>query len=103
MRMPKLQVVEVFMRVRAESGKPMVLSAVGGFPELASEHGAARIVPPENPAALAQALAELVDDEVARSELAAAARRAAEGPFSWDRIGADTLSLYEELLASERR
>ncbi|MDP9276713.1 MAG: glycosyltransferase family 4 protein [Actinomycetota bacterium] len=84
-------------------GKPMVLSAVGGFPELASEHGAARIVPPENPAALAQALAELVDDEAARSELAAAARRAAEGPFSWDRIAADTLSLYEELLASERR
>jgi glycosyltransferase involved in cell wall biosynthesis len=84
-------------------GRPMVLSAVGGFPELASEHGAARIVPPENPAALAQALAELVDDEAARSELATAARRAAEGPFSWDRIAADTLSLYEELLASERR
>ena len=30
-------------------GKPMVLSAVGGFPELAAEHGAARIVPPERP------------------------------------------------------
>ena len=37
-------------------GKPMVLSAVGGFPEL-GEHGAARIVPPEDPAALAAALA----------------------------------------------
>ncbi len=84
-------------------GKPMVLSAVGGFPELASEHGAARIVPPENPTALAQALGELIDDDAARSELGAAARRAAEGPYSWDRIAADTLSLYEELLASERR
>ncbi|MGH2980804.1 MAG: glycosyltransferase family 4 protein, partial [Solirubrobacterales bacterium] len=83
-------------------GKPIVLSAVGGFPELASEHGAARIVPPENPAALAQALGELVDDENARSELAAAARRAAEGPFSWDRIGAETLALYEELGAGRR-
>ena len=37
-------------------GKPMVLSAVGGFPEVA-EHGAARLVPPEDPAALAAALA----------------------------------------------
>ena len=37
-------------------GKPMVLSAVGGFPRLAEE-GAARIVPPEDPAALAAALA----------------------------------------------
>jgi glycosyltransferase involved in cell wall biosynthesis len=83
--------------------KPMVLSAVGGFPELAGEHGAARIVPPENPAELAQALAELVDDEAARNELAAAARRAAEGAYSWDRIGADTVTLYEELLAEQHR
>jgi glycosyltransferase involved in cell wall biosynthesis len=84
-------------------GKPMVLSAVGGFPELASEQGAARIVPPENPAALAQAMADLIDDESARSELAAAAQRAAAGPFSWDRIGAETLSLYEELLSAQHR
>jgi glycosyltransferase involved in cell wall biosynthesis len=81
--------------------KPMVLSAVGGFPELAAEHGAARIVPPEQPAALAQALDELVEDDAARTELAAAARRAAEGAYSWDRIGAQTLTLYEELLAAE--
>ena len=36
-------------------GKPMVLSAVGGFPEVAAT-GAARLVPPEDPAALAAAL-----------------------------------------------
>lgn len=83
-------------------GKPMVLSAVGGFPELAADHGAARIVAPENPAALAQALAELVGDEAARSELAAAARRAADGPFSWDRIGDRTLALYEGLVSEHR-
>jgi glycosyltransferase involved in cell wall biosynthesis len=84
-------------------GKPMVLSAVGGFPELAEETGAARIVPPEDPAALAAALGELLDDEGARSQLATAAQRAAEGAYSWDRIGAQTLSLYEELLAEHQR
>ncbi len=84
-------------------GKPMVLSAVGGFPELASEHGAARIVPPENPTALAEAMVELLDDEAARSELAVAAQRAAASPFSWDRIGAETLSLYGELLSAQHR
>jgi glycosyltransferase involved in cell wall biosynthesis len=84
-------------------GKPMVLSAVGGFPELAEEHGAARIVPPEDPGALAAALSELLGDEVARSELAMAAKRAAEGPYSWDRIGARTLGLYEELLGEQHR
>jgi glycosyltransferase involved in cell wall biosynthesis len=83
-------------------GKPMLLSAVGGFPELATEHGAARIVEPENPAALATALSELIADEGARDELAEAARRAADGPFSWDRIASQTLELYEELLAERR-
>ena len=78
-------------------GKPMVLSSVGGFPELAAEHGAARIVAPEDPAALAAALDELVADPAARAELAAAARRAAEGPFSWDAVAARTLALYREL------
>ena len=80
-------------------GKPMVLSAVGGFPELAARHGAARIVAPDNAAALAQALGELVDSEQARDELGAAATRAATGPYSWDRVAAQTLDLYRELLA----
>lgn len=80
-------------------GKPMVLSAVGGFPELAREHGAARLVPAGNVAELAQALAGLVDDEQARAELAAAAGRAASGPNSWDSIGEQTLALYRELLS----
>ncbi len=39
-------------------GKAMVLSAVGGFPEVAAT-GAARLIPPEDPVSLAAALAEL--------------------------------------------
>jgi glycosyltransferase involved in cell wall biosynthesis len=85
-------------------GKPIVVTAVGGFPELAREHGAARLVPPGNAPELAQALGELIEDESARSALAAAARRAAQGPYSWDAIGASTLELYRELAeAAERR
>jgi glycosyltransferase involved in cell wall biosynthesis len=84
-------------------GKPMVLSAVGGFPELSKEHGAAQIVPPEDPAGLAAALNRLVGDEAARAELSEGARRAAEGPFSWDGIAARTMSLYDELLGAKTR
>lgn len=80
-------------------GKALVLSAVGGFPELAARHGAARIVAPDEPAGLAQALAELVDDPVARAELGAAALRAAAGPYSWDEVARQTLSLYRELVS----
>jgi len=83
-------------------GMPMLLSAVGGFPELADEHGAARIVAPDDALALGAAMSELIADEPARAELAEAARRAAEGPFSWDRVASQTLELYEELLAERR-
>jgi glycosyltransferase involved in cell wall biosynthesis len=79
-------------------GKPMVVSAVGGFPEVA-DAGAARLVPPGDTPALAAALRELVDDPAAREELAAAARAAAAGPYSWDEAARLTLALYEELLA----
>jgi glycosyltransferase involved in cell wall biosynthesis len=78
-------------------GKPLVLSAVGGFPEIA-EQGAARLVPPEDPASLAAVLAELVDDEDARDELGKAAATAASGSYSWDEAARQTLDLYRELL-----
>jgi glycosyltransferase involved in cell wall biosynthesis len=78
-------------------GKPLVLSSVGGFPELA-ETGAGRLVPAEDPAALAGALTELTSDSAAREEMAAAALHVASGPFSWDAVARQTLALYEELL-----
>jgi glycosyltransferase involved in cell wall biosynthesis len=78
-------------------GKPIVLSAVGGFPEVAAE-GAARLVPPGQPGDLAAELQDLVGDEGARRELAEAAARAAAGPYSWDEAARRTLALYEELL-----
>jgi glycosyltransferase involved in cell wall biosynthesis len=79
-------------------GKPLVLSAVGGFPELAAT-GAGRLVSPEDPDGLAAALSELVADAAARERLAEAARRAAIGPYSWDAVAARTMELYGELRA----
>jgi glycosyltransferase involved in cell wall biosynthesis len=78
-------------------GKPLVLSAVGGFPEV-GETGAAQLVPPGDTAALAATLAELIGDEAARAELAAAATRAAAGPYSWDEAARRTMDLYRELI-----
>jgi len=80
-------------------GKPLVLSAVGGFPEVAAQ-GAAKLVPPEDPGALSAALAELAADPDARAELSAAAQAAASGPYSWDAVATQTLALYRELMES---
>ncbi|MFN8216705.1 MAG: glycosyltransferase family 4 protein [Solirubrobacterales bacterium] len=78
-------------------GKPLVLSAVGGFPEVA-DGGAARLVEPGDTGALAATLRELIADPAAREQLAAAAREAAAGPYSWDAAARLTLDLYRELL-----
>ena len=79
-------------------GKPLVLTSVGGFREVAQAHGAGRLVPPGSPVALAAAIQELVDDPAARERLAAAAAAAAAGPYSWDAIAERTLALYRQVL-----
>ncbi len=79
-------------------GKAMVLSDVGGFSEVGRAHGAAELVPPEDPEALRDALARLVGDAGARAALEERAAAAATGHFSWEEIGRRTLSLYEELV-----
>jgi glycosyltransferase involved in cell wall biosynthesis len=80
-------------------GKTLVLSRIGGFIELGEEHGAARLVESGDPDGLAAALRELLDDPAERDRLGAAAAAAAAGPFSWETVAAQTLELYERLLA----
>lgn len=81
-------------------GKAMVLSDVGGFGELAREHGAARLVPPGDPDALRTELTDLVGNPEARAQLESRAAAAAGGPFSWATIAAATLDLYATLLGT---
>ena len=90
------------LHVALAFGKPLVMTDVGGLPEVGRDTGAARIVPPEDPQALSVALQELVSDEGARAELAEAARRAASGPYSWEEIARQTLALYRTLLSQHR-
>jgi len=81
--------------------KPVVISDVGGFREVA-DLGAARLVAPGDPSALAAALGELLDNSRERERLSAAARTAADGPYSWEEAARLTLALYRELVGHER-
>jgi glycosyltransferase involved in cell wall biosynthesis len=78
-------------------GRPLLLSAVGGFPEVAAL-GAARTVEPGNAAALGRGISRLMGDPAALQELEAGARSAAQGPLSWKASAAAHLELYEDLL-----
>lgn len=78
------------------AGRPLLLSDVGGFPEVAAT-GAAALVPAGDPGALHATLADLLGDEVARHGMAAAARRAAVERYAWEPIARAHLDLYGTL------
>jgi glycosyltransferase involved in cell wall biosynthesis len=83
-------------------GKPIVGTPVGAFADLGAL-GAAQLVPLEDPEALRAALAGLIEDEDARARLAAGARAAARGEWSWDTIAAQTMELYGRVLRESVR
>lgn len=78
-------------------GKPVLVSDIGGFGEVA-EIGAARAVPADDVAALHEALAGLIDDRSERRRLSDGALAAARGPYSWDAAARRTLELYERVV-----
>jgi len=82
-------------------GAPLLLSAVGGFSEVAAQ-GAAALVVPGDPAALAAELERLLAAPAERAALADGARQAARGPYSWDAIAARHLELYRALAAGSQ-
>jgi len=77
---------------------PVVASNIEGYAQVADHDQTGILVPPGDPNALAGAVIELLEDEERRSVYGAAARKAAE-PYSWDRIGAQLLQIYERLTA----
>jgi glycosyltransferase involved in cell wall biosynthesis len=74
-------------------GRPLLLSDVGGFPEVR----AAAHVPAGDAPALAAELGRLLGDPAARDALAAAAARDAASTYAWDGIAARHLALYATL------
>ena len=82
-------------------GKPVVLTDVGGFGEVAGV-GAARLVAPDDPGALRETLTELIASPAQRERLAQAAAAAARGPYSWEDAATKTLALYDQLIGAAR-
>lgn len=82
------------------AGLPCVASRVGGVPEVLGECGL--LVPPEDPDALADALARLATDPALRARLGTDAARRAGTAFGVDRMASAYQELWARVLASGR-
>lgn len=78
-------------------GRPLVVTSLGGLPELVAD-GSGLAVPPEDPAALADALCAVLEDRALAERLGRAGARTAEGGADWDTVAALTVEAYEEHL-----
>ncbi|MET0306933.1 MAG: glycosyltransferase family 4 protein [Solirubrobacterales bacterium] len=79
-------------------GRPIVATRVGGVPDVVSDGVEARIVPPGDPEALAEAIRQMVGDPEEAWRLGRAARRRALS-LNEDEVCGRLDSLYRELVA----
>jgi glycosyltransferase involved in cell wall biosynthesis len=78
-------------------GLPVVATAAGGIPEAVEDRVSGRVVPPGDPGALAEALADLLGDDERRRAYGAAGRRRFLERFTADHMVDETLRVLEEV------
>jgi alpha-maltose-1-phosphate synthase len=79
-------------------GTAVVASRVGGIPEVVVDGDTGLLVPPGDPAALADALNVLVHDPDLAVAMGSRGRKRALADFGWAAIAAQTAALYAELV-----
>jgi starch synthase len=79
-------------------GTAVVASRVGGIPEVVDHGVTGLLVPPDDPAALAQALNALARDPALADAYGRAGRARAVAEFSWPAVAAATVELYTQLV-----
>jgi len=82
------------------SGLPVVATAVGAVPSVVQDGRTGVLVPPENVGALKSAILGLLRDPMQRERYGHAGRRSIAENFSAERMSADYLALYQEVLAA---
>jgi glycosyltransferase involved in cell wall biosynthesis len=80
------------------AGLPVVATASEGAKEIIEDGVSGKLVPADNPEALAQAIDDLLDDLDERSRLGRSALLAARERYSLERMANDTELVYREVL-----
>jgi glycosyltransferase involved in cell wall biosynthesis len=80
------------------SGLPIVGTQASGLQELVRDGVNGYLVPIRDSAALAEALAQLIDNSYERQRMGRQSRKVAEHEFAWDYIAAQYVDVYRKVL-----
>jgi len=83
-------------------GKPVVVTNVGGLPEMVDENRSGLVVPPRNPEALADALVRLLEDEPLRQKMAQGALALGQTRLSPATLAMQTEDVYRRAIDFRR-
>jgi glycosyltransferase involved in cell wall biosynthesis len=82
-------------------GVPVVATAVGGIVDTVVDGSTGALVPPRRPELLAAAIRQLLAEPFWREAYGMAGVDRARSRYGWDRIAADTLAVYDRVLAGD--
>lgn len=82
------------------NARPVVVSRVGGLPDSVADGGDGVLVRPDDPRALAAALAPLLSDDARVAALQAGVREKVRRELEWPRIAGQLEAFYRELIAA---
>ena len=82
--------------------KPVVVTKIGGLPEMVEDNITGRVIPPGDPESLAQVLIELLNNRLERQRLSENIQKKAENELAWPVLAKATINIYKQVLAASK-
>ncbi len=80
-------------------GKPVIVTNTGGLPEIVDDGVSGLVVPPKDPAAVAEAVIRLLKDDALRESMAQGAETLRHTRLGWDTLAKQTEQVYYKAIA----
>jgi glycosyltransferase involved in cell wall biosynthesis len=85
------------LQIAYACGKPVVVTRVGGLPDIVEDGKSGFLADPENPASLAEAITDILSDSEKLQQMGVYARQLADTRFSWANVASIMKNAFESV------